>query len=399
MSTAKMISGSIRMMGRYKLRTFFMSIGIVLGVAALIVAKSVGSGVKEQVRANIQRQFSADSIMISAGHGMGGNRAVTLKMTDIEAVAAEFPRVANWDAMQNMRGVDVSYKGQNRTVMAFGYTERGEEVWGRGVTRGDYFSLDEVRSASRVTLIGDKLAAALFGDADPVGEQITVAGTPYRVKGVLQHHGVDPHGWDRDEELHVPLTTMMRRLLNVDHLLSAKLIVDDVAAVEEVAEQVESFMQARHSIGADEPNDFSVFTTAAVQRMAAGTTRIFDVFLPVAAGIALLVAAIVIANIMLIAVRERTAEIGLRKAIGATDGEITRQFLAEVLAIAGFSAIVGTVIGIGLTAAAAKMMSLPSVFYADAVLLGVAAALLVGVLAGLLPARRAARLNPIEALR
>lgn len=405
MNKRLLLAGSVRILTRYKLRTFFMSLGIVIGVAALVVMRSLGTGAERDMLGKIERMFSATSIMItnSGGAMHGGGRRATGKLTieDLEAIADELDQVVDWDPMVVVSAGDreVQYKGATRSLMILGHSERAEVVWNRGVTEGEFFSAADVRSAARVALLGYKAAEALFGDEDPVGEQIQIGNSPFRVKGVLEPHGVDPHGLDKDDEVYVPITTLMRRLLNLDRIGSAKLLVADAAAIDDTADQVAEILRARHGLADDQSDDFSIFTPTLVQERVAEANRVLTVYLPATAGIALLVAAIVIANIMLMAVRERIAEIGLRKAVGATDRQIGWQFLLESLAVTVLSGALGVGLGAGVLALVAGHGGPQAGMAPDAVFLGLAAALLVGVLAGYLPARQAARQEPVNALK
>jgi putative ABC transport system permease protein len=400
-----LIAGSFRVLTRYKARTFFMSLGIVIGVAALVVMRSIGSGAERNMTSRIERMFSATSVMVTntGGARHGGGRRATGKLTieDLEAIADELDQVVDWDPMVVVGAGDreVQYKGATRSLMILGHSERAEVVWDRGVTEGEFFSEADVRSAARVALLGYKAAEALFGDESPIGRQIRIGDSPFRVKGILEPHGVDPHGLDKDDEVHVPITTLMRRLLNLDRIGSAKLLVADAEAIEDTADRIAEILRARHGLADEQPDDFSIFTPTLVRERVAEANRVLAVYLPATAGIALLVAAIVIANIMRMAVRERIAEIGLRKAVGATDRQIGWQFLLESLAVTGLSGVLGVGLGAGILALVAGHGGPEAGMAPDAVFLGLTAALLVGALAGYLPARQAARQEPVDALR
>ncbi len=387
---------------RSKLRSVLMSLGIVLGVAALVVARAMGDGAEQKMLDSISRMFSASSLMISARGMMGPSHTgpiATLEVVDIEAIAAELDEVIAWDPIQIINAQDVRYQGEVRQMTVYGYSHQAERVWNRSVTAGEFFSENDVRDAARVALIGTKAAAALFGDEDPVGQQIHAGTVPLQVIGVLEPYGIDPHGEDRDYEIQVPITTLMRRMKRVDYILAAKLVVDDPDQTEEIADRITDILRERHALVDGERNDFAVTTPALVRRMVQQANRVLQVFLPAAAGVALLVAAMVIANVMLMSVRQRIAEIGLRKAVGASDRQISWQFIAEAVVVTLISALAGLGIGLAAITVASRRFQIPMSLTAETVILALLAASFVGILAGVLPARRAARLDPVAALK
>lgn len=402
MNTRLLVASSTRVLTRYKLRSFFMGLGIVGGVAALVVMRSIGASAEQDMLAKIERMFSASSmtIMNSGSASRAGIRSPG-KMTieDLDAIGEQLDQVVDWNPSVFAGDREVVYRGNNRTLRIIGKSERAEHVSGRGVIAGEFFSEADIRSASRVALLGHKTAEALFEGEDPLGKQIQIEGAPYRVKGVLEPHGFDPHGMDLDDEVHVPVTTIMRRLLKVEVITSAKLIIADVDAVDSTVDEVADILRARHRLADQELDDFSIYTPTQVQASVRKANRVLTVYLPATAGIALLVAAIVIANIMLIGVKERTGEIGLRKAVGATARQIGGQFLLESLAVTIVAGGLGVALGACILLVVAQTLNPDLRIATDSVLLGLLAALLVGVLAGYLPARQAALQEPVDALR
>ncbi|MCP5052170.1 MAG: peptide ABC transporter permease, partial [bacterium] len=262
---------------------------------------------------------------------MGGRHSSSitqsLKIADLEALEAEIPNLELWDPMNVIREQEVKHREKNVNVRIYGHSPKAEIVWNRSVDSGEFFDHNDMNKAARVALIGKNTAKELFGDEDPIGGEIRIGTIPFRVKGVLESIGADPHGNDRDNEVHVPITTAMRRLQNVDYINGAKLLVKDADKIEETAARVSEILRERHQLPREAPDDFVLFTPAFVRHLVSKANNVFDLLLPLIAGISLLVGGVVVANLMLIAVNERTAEIGLRKAVGARSKDILGQFL------------------------------------------------------------------------
>jgi putative ABC transport system permease protein len=405
MKATRIVRSGFRVMQRFKLRTFFMMLGILVGISALTLILSIGRGTQEKVMRNIEKVFDASSIMISAGASrmMGRpqieGQVTTLRIEDFEALAEAIPMIAVWDPMQMMPEREVKYRDLSARLRILGHSPRAAEVWNRGAARGEFINEEHMATSARVALIGQQVVDELFPDTDPLGQQIRISNIPFRVIGVLETVGADPHGMNRDLEIYVPITTAMRRMLNVDYIAAGKLLIKDPERMEEVTEQVREALRSRHHLTAGEPDDFSIITPIEVKEMVQRALRVFNLFLPILAGISLLVGGGVVANLMLISVSERTAEIGLRKAVGARGKDILLQFLLESMLITAVGGLIGILVGIGGVRAMAGMMNIPITIPIQAVILGIVVPSLIGILAGLIPARRAAALDPVEALR
>jgi putative ABC transport system permease protein len=405
MKTERLIRHGLRDMGRHRLRTFFMMLGTFVGVLALTVVMAIGQGTRDAVMGNIQRMFAGNSILLSAGGGgmMGGGSAggptTTLMEEDLEEIQASVPGIRVYDPMVLAGSREVVYQGSSSSVRVLGHSENHEEVWARGVSRGAFFGEDEVRSSARVALVGETLVRELFGGADPIGLQLRIGTVPFQVIGVLDSMGIDPHGWDRDNEVIIPFTTMMRRVLNVDYLGSAKILAEEGTDLSAAVEAIEALLRERHSLAEDELNDFSMITPVQVEEMVSSMNRIFTLFLPLLAAVSLLIGGIVVANLMLMGVNERRSEIGLRKAVGARDRDVWLQFLLESSLVTVAGGILALLVGAAGLAVIGGAMEGISVMPWEAATLGLLAAVAVGLLAGVFPARRAAALEPVETLR
>ena len=403
MSTARLIRHSFKAMGRYKLRSGFMMLGSFIGVAALTLVVSIGEGAERKILTTVRQLFGGSSIFVITGGGrlMGGPRpgAARLTIDDAEAVAEELPGIEVWDPQQGYPDAPVRYGDASATARVIGESERSERVWDRSVSRGEYFDAAAVAGSARVALLGETVVKELFGDEDPLGAEILIDSVRFRVVGILERFGTDLHGMDRDDEIVIPISTALRRLLNVDTIQSAKFLVADPGAVDATAREVRRILRERHALTAGQPDDFTIITALQVQKMVAKTQQVLFVFLPLVAGVSLLACCVVAATLMLSAVNERVGEIGLRRAVGARPGDIQLQFLLEAsVAILG-GGLVGLLVGCIGAQVVADRFSLGDVLSWKAIILGIAAAVVTGLLAGVVPARRAARLMPADALR
>jgi putative ABC transport system permease protein len=403
MTTGRLLRQSGRTLARYKLRSALMMLGSLVGVAALTVVVSVGESAQRKMLTTARQIFGAPSIVVMAGgtHLLGGPRAGAARLTldDIQAVADEVPEIELWDAQQILPGASVKRGDLATTARVVGQSERSARVWNRSVSSGEYFDELAVRTSARVALIGETVARHLFGSDDPIGAEILVESVSVRVIGVLERFGTDLHGMDRDNEVVLPISTMMRRVMNVDTILASKLLVRQPDRPDVVADAVRHALRSRHGIATGQPDDFAIMTTVEVQQMVALMERALNLYLPLVAGIAIVVGGVVAAALMLASVNERRGEIGLRRAVGARPGDISLQFVIETALIVAGGGVCGMAVGVAGAHIAASHLRLGSGFSVRALLLGLTLSVITGVLAGVLPARRAARLQPADALR
>lgn len=404
MNKIKIIESSFRILRRNKLNTFFMILGIVIGIAALSLTFSLGKSAEKQLTRKVKNLFNPNNILVTSGRvelesGRSSESSMTnLKIEDIEAIMNEVQGITMYDVIQATPERDVIFGNKNISTAINGGMSEGEMVWRRSVTSGEYFSKAEEKSSARVALIGTKIAKKLFEGSNPVGSQIRIGTVPFTVKGVLEERGIDPHGTDLDMNVIVPITTLMNRLMNVNYIAGAKFEVEDASMTEEIAGKITSVLRERHSLNNNETNDFSIVTPVVVKEIIGKMNRVFTLFLPLISGIALLVGGVVIVVIMLMSVSRRVSEIGLRKAIGARSKEIMFQFLIEAAVVSLFGGIIG--LAIGLVGAGVFMSSMGLTFFIpwETILFGVLFPIIIGVLAGIIPALKAAKLDPVEAL-
>ena len=390
MNTKRLILSSFRIILRFKMRSFFMSIGVALGVATLIAGSSVGSGAADKISAQIDQMFGPGTMMVGSAE---------LKLADLVAVAEEMDQVIAYAPRLSLSEMGIQYMGVSEQAAVSGMSANGDYVWNRGVIDGRYFSERDVDRAERVALLGTKLKDALFADADAIGEDIMIGSIQFEVVGILDPLGIDPHGEDRDMDVYVPVTTAQRRIINTDQIGNAKLVVSNADNVDADADELAELLRRQFNIADGEPDTFRIYTSKFAGKAAIKMKRMLGVYVMIAAVVVLLVAAVVISSIMLVVVRERIAEIGLRKALGATQRSIAMQFLCESTIVSLLSGIIGIGLGLGVASFVAQRFEIPMNLTPLAIALAVLASVAVGILSGIIPARRAASLDPVEALR
>ncbi|PTX95501.1 ABC transporter permease [Opitutus sp. ER46] len=393
------VFGSLR---RHRLRSGFVMLASLVGVAALTFVLTAGQGARRKMLTTVRQIFGDSSIVVVTG-GMqliSGPRADAARLTidDLGAVANGLPGVVAWDPQQVVVGA-VRRGSASATVRVLGQSERSPEVWSRRAARGRFFDAAEVKRLERVAVIGETAARELFGATDPLQGEVMIGSVPFTVIGVLERFGTDLHGMDRDNEIVVPISTLQRRVANVDTISVAKLRLRDGVAPEGVTAEVRSRLRARHALTAGQPDDFTLLTPLEIRQLLGKMEKLVTLYLPLAALVILLVGGVVAAALMLGAVNARVGEIGLRRAVGAQPRDIARQFLAECAITMVGGGVLGTIVGAGAAQLLAAHLKFGPVFTWWAVLAGLALALLTGLLAGVLPARRAARLLPVDALR
>jgi ABC-type antimicrobial peptide transport system permease subunit len=402
----RVLANSLRnIMVRNRLRTFFMMLGTFVGVCALVVIVAFGRATRDEVMARVNRMLSGSTIFLRSGGGQRvggahfGGPATTLTLDDVRAIDRELKNVVLADPLHAAGTREVVYGNRNRAVRVEGHAESAPIVMNRSVTLGDYFTARDVAGAARVALVGEVVVRELFGGRDPIGEMIRIGTVPFRVVGVLEPAGIDPHGIDKDNEIIVPVTTLMRRVLNVDYILAARLAVRPGTDMDATVREITEILRRRHALGPEQFNDFAMFTPRQVQQTVQSASRVFTLLLPLVAALTIVVGGLVVANLMLLTVNERRAEIGLRKALGARPRDIRLQFVVECAAITGLAGLAAVAAGYLILLGLAQRLPTPAGLPWGVALLGLAVALAVGTVAGIVPAQRAARLDPVQALR
>lgn len=393
-------------MGANRLRTFLTMLGMVIGVGAVVLMMAIGQGAEAAVKRSINAMGSHLFVVLSGPPNMGGARSATGNAPSLN--------VKDANAIEDLDGVigvapvtmgkaQIVFGSNNWNTDIIGTTPSYLDVRSWYLTDGYAFSDSDIRSATRVALIGKTVAQNIFGDEiDPVGKTIRIKQSPFVVLGVLDSKGQTLDGRDQDDTIIVPLTTAQRKLFGNQLPGSVRQIIvqaESDKAMTMVEEGLNSLLNQRHNIREGADSDFSVRNLTAIANSAAETTRTMSLLLGAIASVSLLVGGIGIMNIMLVSVTERTREIGIRMAIGARQRDILMQFLLEAIMIS----IVGCLIGIGIGVAGAILVSTFTqaevIVSSNSVIIAFSVAASIGVFFGFYPAKKAAMLNPIEALR
>ena len=388
----------------HRLRAALATLGIVVGVAAVIVMLAVGEGAKREILGKIQG-LGSNLVIVSAGQmkSVAGRQqfvgnVTTLDLRDVWAIAEECPAISRVVPIHSRKQAVKSGTGTTNTNVV-GTSAEFATVREFRPVRGRFFDADEVQGASRVAVVGQTVLTNLGAGRGLVGETIRIGNVPFEVIGVLEPKGVNYAGVDEDDQILIPVTTALRRLFNATHLTSLYVQARDERVMEEAAGQVGALLRERHRIRAGRPDDVTIQTQAEILEAAQETSGTFTLLLGSVAGISLFVGGIGILAMMVISVRERTKEIGVRRAVGARRRDILAQFILEAASLSLAGGLIGVVAGLAGGVAVGHVTGWPTAVSPLAVLLSVGISALVGVFFGAYPAQRAAQLDPIVALR
>lgn len=406
MNITRTVGLALRTLSRNRLRSFFMMLGVTIGVASLTALASVGEATKQETMRRFKRMLGTFDVVIvnPGGASTRGMPSLTssppvLKAGDAAAIAAEVALVKQVAVTQFAFDVDVKYGDRAASPSVMGVSPNWTEVRGEDIALGEGITVEDDESMARVAIIGEDLRKNLFPDEDPIGKQIRIADVPFQVKGVLAPRGVGPGGASMDNTVTIPVGTASRRLFNRDYYTGMMAQLRDPERADEAIEDIKALLRERHGIVPPAEDDFTVTSPQAqVARVTDVGSTLSKVMMGVAV-IATLIGGAVIMSLMLIAVSERRREIGVRRAVGASQRDIMVQFLIEAAVISFIGGIVGIVLGVGGTLVAAALTKLPPAILWTAIGGSALLSILVGLVFGLQPAWRAANVDPIQALR
>ena len=395
---------AIRALRRNAMRTALTALGMIIGVAAVIVMVAIGSGAQASIEAQIQSAGS-NLVIVTAGAGnfgpvrQGSGATTTLTPADARTIREEIAGIRYLSPGVNLRTQVVAESGNwNTQVQGAGEDLAALRSWPPQF--GSFFTEQDVARAAKVAVLGSVVRDELFGaGTDPTGAVIRIRNQPFRVVGVLSRKGQAAMGQDQDDTVIIPFTTVQKRLLGVTHVQNITISAEPGVALDGLSERITELLRTRHAIDAGEDNDFMVRTLEEMASVLTSTTTTMTWLLAAVAAVSLVVGGIGIMNIMLVSVTERTKEIGLRLSVGARDIDVLLQFLVEAMVLSVAGGAIGIALGFTASYAVGYVMQWSTTVTPRAVLLAFTFAVTVGIFFGFYPARKAARLNPIEALR
>jgi putative ABC transport system permease protein len=403
MKLTKSVVLSIEILAANKLRTFLSIIGVVVGIASVILMVSAGEGAQKRILDRI-RNMGTNLIVVNAGQTQiiaGRQRQMTavktLVLEDADAMARECPSVALAAPFVSKK-LTVRWEDQMANTLAVGMAAAGFSIRNFEVAQGRLFTEEENRALKRVAVLGPTIVNNLFGETNPVGLAIRIGRVPFEIVGVTAPKGIDQNGTDQDDLIVVPLATAMRRLLNVTYVQSVYVQARDTQSMGKAESEIRELLRARHRLR-EKPDDFTIQNQETVLATEREASQSMTFLIGSVAGISLFVGGVGILAVMLISIRERRSEIGLRRALGARCRDIRLQFLFESFLLAGVGGAAGIVVGVACAYALSVLGYWETLisWWSVGVAFGFSA--LLGVFFGIYPASRAARLEPIEALR
>jgi putative ABC transport system permease protein len=392
-------------LGRNKMRSGLTMLGIIIGVGAVIAMVGIGQGASASIQSQIS-QLGNNMLFVWAGStnqgGMrgGSGSSATLVPEDVDAIERECPAVRAASPGVRANG-QLVFGNQNWSASSGiqGTNEKFPDIRAWPVATGEFFTEGDVRTSARVCVIGKTIVDNLFSGADPLGQTMRIRNLPFRVIGVLSTKGQNQYGQDQDDTVIVPYTTAQKKMLSITHVNQIMVSAVSPAATFTAEKQITELLRQRHRLGPNQENDFTVRNLTDVAEAADESSKIMTNLLASIAGVSLLVGGIGIMNIMLVSVTERTREIGIRMAIGARSGVIRRQFLIESITLSVVGGIFGVLLGVGASITISNTLNWPTLISPISIFASVIFSVLVGVAFGYYPARKAASLDPIDALR
>ena len=395
---------AFRAIANNKMRAFLTMLGVIIGVAAVIAMLAIGQGSKRSIRASIEEMGSNMIMIHPGGERMGGVRLSSsdmqsLKLEDYQAIVNQNTYLDKITPTVNSSG-QLIYGGNNTPSTVYGVNEQYLDIRRYAIGSGEMFTESDIKRAAKVCVVGQTVVDNLFTKGeDPLGKTIRFNSIPFRIIGVLEPKGYNSMGQDQDDLILAPYTTVQKRILAITYIQGITASAIDESQTQQALDEISDILCTNHKLRATDEDDFTVRSTQEMSEMMTSTMDMMTILLACIASISLVVGGIGIMNIMYVSVTERTREIGLRMSIGAKGRHILWQFLIEAVIISVTGGIIGVLFGIGASTAINLILKWPIYVQPASVLLSFAVCTLTGIFFGWYPARKASRLNPIDALR
>ena len=387
----------------HKTRTVLASLGILIGIASVIVMVAIGKGSQKEVM-DVIASMGENMVTINAGEmkrrggrlRLSGN-VITLTPKDAERIIDEIGEVELVAPFEEKR-MNAKFDNNAAETSIIGSTLDFPRIRGYRIENGELFSEKDIKTAGRVAVIGKTVVKNLFGEEDPVGQIVKVHFIPFKITGVFEAKGVDTNGLDQDDLIFIPLPTLMRRIVNQTHVSRIFVKISSRENILKATEKIRELLRESHKLTDGREDDFTLVSQLDLEDMKRETSELFTKLIVGVAAISLLVGGIGILAVMLISVKERTKEIGLRRAVGATRRDIIRQFLYESLLIGFLGGVIGITLGVGLTLGLTHWGEWTLLLDQDSIWTASWVCALIGVVFGVFPAIKASKLDPMEAL-
>jgi len=404
MKVAKNIVISQKILLERKVRTILSLSGIIVGVSAVIVMVALGKGTEAKINSQITKMGSnlllvnAGQVKIIAGRARQTKIVTTLELRDADSISESVPNL-KYIAPAQVKKLQVKYGDLSTKTNIVGTTSDIIKIQNHSLSEGRFFDEDEDKGLRRVAVIGKTVVENIFGQQDPLGKIIYIGKVPFEIIGVLSSKGLDLYGVDQDDQIFIPVKTALRRLFNLTYINTIYVKVKDGVSMKQATEEISVILRERHHLREGKDNDFTILNQTAILEAQQESSRTFTLLIGSIAALSLLVGGIGVLAVMLISIRERIKEIGIRRAVGAKRKDILIQFLSEALLLSIGGGIIGVVLGVAVSILTAIFAKLPLIIPMDAVGMSFLATFIIGVFFGVYPARKASLLDPIKALQ
>lgn len=404
MNLKNLLKAALRSLAKNKMRTFLTMLGIIIGVASVIAMLAIGQGSRQSIQAQIST-LGTNVLMIwpqassTGGVRMEAGSSQRMTLEDLNAIRDRCPSVAYITPQVRTSGQLVAGNTNWRTSV-YGVYPDYFDIRDLGLVSGDLFSMNDDRSAAKVCVIGQTVVTNLFGEgADPIGSFIRINKIPFKIIGITVKKGQNAFGQDQDDIVIAPFSTVQKRMMAITYIQSMLASAVSEAKIPVASQEITDVLKAKHNLGPSEDPDFTIRTQTDIASAATATSSILTILLATIASISLIVGGIGIMNIMLVSVTERTREIGIRMSVGARGRDVLLQFLIEALLISLIGGFIGVSLGVVASQLIAGILKWPVTVSVESILMSFFFSSAIGIFFGWYPARKAAHLNPIEALR